>query len=87
MTDSGTAQGAVLSPLFGNVHLHDVLDPWFEQEVKSRLRGRLNLVRYVDDFISDFEVEEDASRVSEVPPAGSRATDCPCAREIRDFFA
>jgi RNA-directed DNA polymerase len=39
MSESGTAQGSVLSPLLGNVFLHYVLDLWFEQEVKPRLRG------------------------------------------------
>ncbi len=65
-SESGTAQGSVLSPLLGNVYLHYVLDLWFEQEVKPRLRGRANLVRYADDFIIGFETEEDARRVMEV---------------------
>ena len=62
----GTAQGSVLSPLLGNVYLHYVLDLWFEQEVKPRLRGRATLIRYADDFIIGFEQEEDARRVMEV---------------------
>ena len=62
-SESGTAQGSVLSPLLGNVYLHYVLDLWFEQEVKPRLRGRANLIRYADDFIIGFEDEEDARRV------------------------
>jgi len=65
-SDSGTAQGSVLSPLLGNVYLHYVLDLWFEQEVKPRLRGRANLVRYADDFIIGFEYEDDARRMMEV---------------------
>ncbi len=65
-TESGTAQGSVLSPLLGNVYLHYVLDLWFEQEVKPRLRGRANLIRYADDFIIGFEDEADARRVMEV---------------------
>jgi RNA-directed DNA polymerase len=47
--DRGTAQGSVISPLFGNVYLHHVLDVWFEDEVIPRLRGRARLVRYADD--------------------------------------
>ncbi len=62
----GTAQGSVLSPLLGNVYLHYVLDLWFEQEVKPRLRGRATLIRYADDFIIGFEREDDARRVMEV---------------------
>jgi len=65
-SESGTAQGSVLSPLLGNVYLHYVLDLWFEQEVKSRLRGRATLIRYADDFIIGFEEEEDARRVMDV---------------------
>jgi len=65
-SESGTAQGSVLSPLLGNVYLHYVLDLWFEQEVKPRLRGRANLIRYADDFVIGFETEEDARRVMEV---------------------
>jgi group II intron reverse transcriptase/maturase len=62
-SESGTAQGSVLSPLLGNVYLHYTLDLWFEQEVKSRLRGRATLIRYCDDFIIGFEQEDDARRV------------------------
>ena len=65
-SESGTAQGSVLSPLLGNVYLHTVLDLWFEQEVKPRLRGRVTLIRYADDFIIGFEYEDDARRVMEV---------------------
>ena len=65
-SESGTAQGSVLSPLLGNVYLHYVLDLWFEQEVKPLLRGRATLIRYADDFIIGFEEEEDARRVMEL---------------------
>jgi RNA-directed DNA polymerase len=64
--DTGTAQGSVLSPLLGNVYLHYVLDQWFEREVKPRLRGEAFLVRYADDFVMTFEVQDDAERVMEV---------------------
>jgi RNA-directed DNA polymerase len=65
-TDTGTAQGSVLSPLLGNIYLHHVLDVWFEREVKPRLHGRSTLVRYADDFVICFERGEDAERVMEV---------------------
>jgi group II intron reverse transcriptase/maturase len=64
--DTGTAQGSVLSPLLGNVYLHYVLDPWFEREVKPRLRGEAHLVRYADDFAMTFERKDDAERVMDV---------------------
>lgn len=66
--DQGTPQGGVVSPLLANVYLHDVLDVWFEQEVKPRLRGRAFMIRYADDFVMGFACEEDARRVLEVLP-------------------
>ena len=65
-SDTGTAQGSVLSPLLGNVYLHYVLDQWFEREVKPRLRGEASLVRYADDFVMTFELRDDAERVMDV---------------------
>jgi len=62
-SDTGTAQGSVLSPLLGNVYLHYVLDRWFERRVKPRLRGQATLVRYADDFVIGFEYKDDAKRV------------------------
>ena len=62
----GTAQGSVLSPILGNIYLHHVLDVWFEEDVKPRLRGRAHLVRYADDGVITFEREDDARRVMEV---------------------
>jgi group II intron reverse transcriptase/maturase len=66
--ESGTPQGGVISPLLANIYLHEVLDVWFEKEVKPRLRGSAFLVRYADDFVMGFALEEDARRVMEVLP-------------------
>ena len=66
--DAGTPQGGVISPLLSNVYLHYVLDLWFEQEVKPRLRGQAFLIRYADDFVMGFRDERDARRVMEVLP-------------------
>ena len=62
----GTPQGGVISPLLSNVYLHEVLDEWFEHEVRPRLRGRAFEVRYADDAVLVFEREDDARRVLEV---------------------
>jgi hypothetical protein len=64
----GTPQGGVISPLLANVYLHHVLDEWFELEVKPRMRGRAQLVRYADDAVMVFADEHDARRVLEVLP-------------------
>jgi group II intron reverse transcriptase/maturase len=64
--ESGTPQGGVISPLLANVYLHEVLDVWFEREVKPRLVGKALLVRYADDFVISFARETDARRVMAV---------------------
>jgi group II intron reverse transcriptase/maturase len=64
----GTPQGGVISPLLANIFLHEVLDVWFEQQVKPRLRGRSFLVRFADDFVIGCEVESDARRILAVLP-------------------
>jgi group II intron reverse transcriptase/maturase len=66
--DRGTPQGGVISPILANVFLHEVLDTWFEREVKRRLKDRAVLVRYADDFIIVFKREDDARKVQEVLP-------------------
>ena len=64
--DTGTPQGGVISPLLANVYLHEVLDAWWERDVRPRMSGRTTLVRYADDFVILFEKEEDARRVEAV---------------------
>lgn len=66
--ESGSPQGGVVSPLLANAYLHEVLDTWFEQTVKPRLKGRASLIRYADDAVLVFEVERDARRVLDVLP-------------------
>jgi len=66
--EGGTPQGGVISPLLANIYLHEVLDVWFEQVVKPRLRGGAYLVRYADDFVILFSYGDDARRVLRVLP-------------------
>jgi group II intron reverse transcriptase/maturase len=60
---TGTPQGGVISPLLANIYLHEVLDVWFERDVKPRLRGKAFLVRYADDAVMVFAEGIDAERV------------------------
>jgi RNA-directed DNA polymerase len=64
--DLGTPQGGVISPLLANIYLHEVLDKWFAQQVRPRLRGEAILIRYADDFVIAFAQEQDARRVQAV---------------------
>ena len=66
--ETGTPQGGVISPLLSNIYLHEVLDQWFEQQIKPRLQGRAFLIRFADDAVMGFEYESDAERVREVLP-------------------
>jgi group II intron reverse transcriptase/maturase len=62
-SDVGTPQGGVISPMLSNIYLHEVLDKWFEYQIKPLLQGRAYLVRFADDFVMMFEHEHDARRV------------------------
>lgn len=65
-SSSGTPQGGVVSPLLANISLHEALDLWFAREVLPRMRGRAFMVRYADDAVLCFELEDDARRVFDV---------------------
>lgn len=64
----GAPQGGVISPLLANVYLHYVLDVWFEDQVRPRLKGKAFLVRFADDFVLVFERHEDAVTMQRVLP-------------------
>jgi group II intron reverse transcriptase/maturase len=64
----GTPQGGVISPLISNVYLHEVLDLWFEREVRPRLTRKAVLIRFADDFVILFADKGDAQRVEAVLP-------------------
>ncbi len=66
--EHGAPQGGVLSPLISNVFLHYVLDQWFDQEVRPRLKGEAFLIRYADDFVIGVAREDDARRIMDVLP-------------------
>ncbi len=66
VTETGTGQGQVISPLLANIYLHYVLDEWFETEVKPRLKGEAYEIRFADDFILCFQYREDAEKVQDV---------------------
>jgi RNA-directed DNA polymerase len=65
---TGTPQGGVISPMLANIFLHEVLDKWFEQVVKPRMKGKAFLIRFADDFVMVFREEDDARKVEEVLP-------------------
>src|SRR5437016_1723755 len=60
VSERGTAQGAVISPLLANIYLHYALDLWAERYRRRETTGDMIIVRYADDFIVGFEHESDA---------------------------
>ena len=62
VSDRGTGQGSVISPLLANIYLHYVLDLWAERWRRREATGDMIIVRYADDFIVGFQHEVDARR-------------------------
>jgi RNA-directed DNA polymerase len=60
VSEQGTAQGAVISPLLANIYLHYALDLWTERYRRREATGDMIIVRYADDFIVGFEHEHEA---------------------------
>lgn len=59
-SDSGTPQGAVISPLLANIYLHYTFDLWTQQWRHRKARGNMVVVRYADDLVAGFEREDEA---------------------------
>ena len=64
--EKGTPQGGVISPMLSNIYLHEVLDKWYEEQIKPMLEGQAFMVRYADDFVMGFKSKRDAERVLKV---------------------
>ena len=63
---AGTPQGGVISPILSNIFLHHVLDKWFEEEARPRLRSNCQLVRFADDFVIALEDRQSGKRLLDV---------------------
>src|SRR6202166_2958615 len=62
VSEKGTGQGSVISPLLANLYLHYVFDLWAERWRRREAAGNMIIVRYADDLIVGFEHETDARR-------------------------
>jgi group II intron reverse transcriptase/maturase len=62
VSDKGTGQGSVASPLLANVYLHYAFDLWAERWRRREATGDMVIVRYADDIVVGFEHETDARR-------------------------
>src|SRR5580704_16151008 len=62
VSERGTGQGSVISPLLANIYLHYVLDLWAQRWRRREATGDMIIVRYADDVVVGFERASDASR-------------------------
>src|SRR5262249_17151130 len=62
VSDRGTGQGSVISPLLANIYLHYALDLWAVRWRRRQATGDMIIVRYADDFIAGFQHESQARR-------------------------
>ena len=62
VSEMGTGQGSVISPLLANIYMHYVFDLWAHRWRRREAQGDVVIVRYADDFVVGFEYEDDARR-------------------------
>jgi RNA-directed DNA polymerase len=62
VSETGTGQGSVISPLLANVYLHYVFDLWAERWRRREATGTMIMTRYADDLVIGFEHKVDATR-------------------------
>lgn len=67
-SENGTPQGAPISPILANIFLHTVLDEWFQNDVRPRMKGNCFIARFADDFVAGFTLRTDAEQVFRVLP-------------------
>ncbi len=61
----GTPQGGVITPILANIYLHYVLDIWFERRFRRESKGKVEMIRYCDDFVVCCESKKDAENFVE----------------------
>jgi RNA-directed DNA polymerase len=64
-SESGTPQGATISPLLANIYLHYAFDQWAHRWRRTVARGEVVVVRFADDFVMGFEHQADAEQFRE----------------------
>jgi RNA-directed DNA polymerase len=62
VSETGTGQGSVISPLLANVYLHYTFDLWAQHWRRREATGDVIIVRFADDIVVGFEHESDALR-------------------------
>lgn len=63
VTEEGSPQGSIVSPILANVYAHYAIDCWFEDVVKKHVRGAVELYRYCDDMVICCQHRGDAEKI------------------------
>ncbi len=63
--ETGTPQGAVISPLLANIYLHYAFDLWVNIWRQKWAYGEVVVIRYADDTVLGFQHQTDADRFLE----------------------
>jgi len=64
-SETGTPQGAAISPLLANIFLHYALDVWATLWIRNHARGKVTFIRYADDFVIGCQYRLDALAMME----------------------
>src|SRR3954453_8030123 len=62
VSETGTGQGSVISPLLANIYLHYAFDLWANRWRQREATGDMIILRYADDIVVGFQHEADARR-------------------------
>lgn len=65
VTEEGSGQGSICSPIMSNLYMHYVLMWWFKERIQPYLKGYSGIVVYADDFVVCFEYREEAEQFYE----------------------
>ena len=63
VSDEGTPQGSIASPILANIFAHYAIDEWFEKVVRSCCQEAVAIHRYADDLVISCNSKEDADRI------------------------
>jgi RNA-directed DNA polymerase len=72
VSDRGTGQGSVISPLLANIYLHYVLDLRAARWRRREATGDMVIVRYADDVVVGLEHETESRRGNFLLERGTR---------------
>lgn len=61
-TQTGSVQGAPISPLLANIYLHYVFDLWTRKWRNEQATSDMIVVRYADDIVAGFHKKSDANK-------------------------